>query len=28
MGALDWIVIGVFCLALIGIVFWVIKQKQ
>ncbi|NDV66203.1 sodium:solute symporter [Bacteroides sp. 224] len=28
MQSLDWIVIGVFCLALIGIIVWVMKQKQ
>ncbi|MBA4411205.1 MAG: sodium:solute symporter [Bacteroidota bacterium] len=28
MGTLDWIVIGAFFLALIGIVLWVFKQKQ
>lgn len=28
MELLDWIVIGVFCLALIGIVVWVINQKN
>ena len=28
MQALDWIVIGVFCIALIGIVIWVISQKN
>ncbi|MDR0891804.1 MAG: sodium:solute symporter [Mediterranea sp.] len=28
MEALDWIVIGVFALALMGIVVWVIRQKQ
>ena len=28
MGTLDWIVIGVFALALIGIILWVLKQKQ
>ncbi len=28
MALLDWIVIGVFCLALIGIVFWVVSQKN
>lgn len=28
MQLLDWIVIGVFCLALVGIVVWVIKQKN
>ena len=28
MEALDWIVIGVFALALIGIIVWVVKQKQ
>ncbi|MDR3117821.1 MAG: sodium:solute symporter [Mediterranea sp.] len=28
MQLLDWLVIGVFCAALIGIVVWVIRQKQ
>ena len=28
MEALDWIVIGAFALALIGIIVWVVKQKQ
>ena len=28
MALLDWIVIGVFCLALIGIVLWVVSQKN
>ena len=28
MQTLDWIVIGVFCCALIGIVLWVISQKN
>lgn len=28
MQSLDWIVIGVFALALIGIIVWVVKQKQ
>lgn len=28
MQLLDWLVIGVFCLALIGIVAWVISQKN
>lgn len=28
MALLDWIVIGVFCLALIGIVVWVVNQKN
>ena len=28
MELLDWIVIGVFCLALIGIVVWVVSQKN
>lgn len=28
MAFLDWIVIGVFCLALIGIVLWVVSQKN
>jgi len=25
---LDWIVIGLFCLALVGIIVWVMRQKQ
>ncbi len=28
MGALDWIVIALFCVALIGIIVWVVRQKQ
>jgi SSS family solute:Na+ symporter len=28
MVTLDWIVIGIFCLALIAIIVWVVKQKQ
>lgn len=28
MQLLDWLVIGVFCLALIGIVVWVVSQKN
>jgi SSS family solute:Na+ symporter len=28
MVSLDWIVIGIFILCLIGIIFWVVKQKQ
>lgn len=28
MALLDWIVIGVFCIALIGIIVWVMRQKQ
>ena len=28
MQLLDWIVIGVFCIALIGIIVWVMRQKQ
>ena len=28
MALLDWIVIGVFCFALIGIVVWVVSQKN
>ena len=28
MALLDWIVIGVFCCALIGIVIWVVSQKN
>ncbi len=28
MGLLDWIVIGIFALALIGIIVWVFRQKE
>ena len=28
MATLDWIVIGIFSLSLIGIILWVLKQKQ
>ena len=28
MQALDWIVIGLFCVGLIGIIWWVMRQKQ
>ena len=28
MAVLDWIVVGIFALALIGIILWVMKQKQ
>jgi SSS family solute:Na+ symporter len=28
MATLDWIVLGLFCLALIGILFWVLKKKD
>ena len=28
MHLLDWIVIGLFCVVLIGIIIWVLKQKQ
>ena len=28
MGTLDWIVLGLFCLALIGIIIWVVRQKS
>ena len=28
MALLDWIVIGVFCCALVGIVLWVVSQKN
>ena len=28
MGTLDWIVIGIFFIALIGIIVWVVNQKQ
>lgn len=28
MGTLDWIVLGLFCLGLVGIIVWVVKQKD
>ncbi|MDE5650445.1 MAG: Na+/glucose cotransporter, partial [Duncaniella sp.] len=28
MAFLDWLVIGIFALALIGVIVWVMKQKQ
>lgn len=28
MGTLDWIVLGLFCLGLVGIIIWVTKQKD
>jgi len=28
MATLDWIVLGIFCLGLIGIIIWVVKQKD
>ncbi|HUX58200.1 MAG TPA: sodium:solute symporter [Bacteroidales bacterium] len=28
MRTLDWIVLGLFCLALIGIIIWVVRQKS
>ncbi len=28
MGTLDWIVLGIFCLGLIGIIIWVTKQRE
>ncbi len=28
MGTLDWIVLGLFCLGLVGIIVWVTKQKD
>lgn len=28
MGTLDWIVLGIFCLGLVGIIIWVTKQKD
>ena len=28
MGTLDWIVLGIFCLGLIGIIVWVTRQKE
>ncbi len=28
MGTLDWIVLGIFCLGLVGIIIWVVRQKD
>ena len=28
MQLLDWVVIGLFFIALIGIIVWVVRQKQ
>ena len=28
MASLDWIVLGLFCLALIGVIFWVLRKKD
>jgi SSS family solute:Na+ symporter len=28
MATLDWIVLGLFCLALIGVIFWVLSKKD
>src|SRR4030042_4428572 len=28
MGTLDWIVLGIFCFGLIGIIIWVLRQKE
>lgn len=28
MGTIDWIVLGLFCLALVGIIIWVVRQKS
>jgi SSS family solute:Na+ symporter len=28
MGTMDWIVLGIFCLGLIGIIIWVTRQKD
>jgi len=28
MGTLDWIVLGIFCLGLVGIIIWVTRQKD
>ena len=28
MALLDWIVIGIFALALVGVIVWVMRQKQ
>ena len=27
-GKLDWVVLGLFCLALIGVIFWVLRKKD
>jgi len=28
MAQLDWIILGLFCLALIGVIFWVLRKKD
>src|SRR3989339_1504069 len=28
MGTMDWIVLGIFCLGLVGIIIWVTRQKS
>jgi len=28
MASLDWIVLGLFCLALVGVIFWVLSKKD
>ncbi len=28
MTTLDWIVLGLFCLALVGVIVWVLKKKD
>ena len=28
MGTLDWIVLGLFCMGLVGIIIWVLRQKE
>ena len=28
MATLDWIVLGLFCMALIGVIFWVLRKKD
>ena len=28
MGTLDWIVLGIFCFGLVGIIIWVLRQKD
>ena len=28
MASLDWIVLGLFCLALVGVIFWVLRKKD
>ena len=28
MANLDWIILGLFCLALIGVIFWTLRKKD